>query len=80
MTGSMKTESSQVMFLGQFRRNRIRIRAARNRVVKCGVENGSMRDIAQQLPGRFDAVDVGRIVQRRQGKRSAQRLHNIVVQ
>ena len=59
-------------------RHRVGVRVCRQRVVERGVEDGDLRHVGEPLARHLDALDVGRVVQRRKGFQLLDRRDDVV--
>ena len=70
--GAVEPVTADVVLLAPRARDGVRVRDLRDRVVEGRVEDHHLRQVGEQLAGHRDALEVGRVVQRRQRH---QRLH-----
>ncbi len=77
--GAVEPVPADVVLLAPGPRDGVRVRDLRDRVVEGGVEDHHLRQVREQLAGHLDALEVGRVVQRREGHQVGDRGHHVVV-
>ena len=76
--GAVEAVSADAMLLRDILWDRVGLRAARERPVECGVEDGDVTDVGEELSGDADAREVCGVVQWRQRNERLDRVDHVV--
>ena len=77
--GAVETVAADTVLLVPFMRQRVGIGEGRHSLVPGGIHDGHVRDVRHQLAGGLYALDVGRVVERRQRGKLAEGLYDLGV-